>query len=255
MTDSTAPSHGARSRVRAAARLRPDHGLRQPGLDRAADVRRLPGRLPLRAGPAGIGGGRHGRRLRPGHAQRRLRQPAFGGGRGPCDGGDLHRLQEPHADGHHRRAAVALDPALRPLPGLGAGHRAAAALRQVGGGAGTRRGRAAGHRPRLLPGDDAAARPGAGVGTGRRLGRAHRAGRTAARGRGAAPRPGAAGRDRRGARRAHARRPSSSAPRSTATAPGTRRCSWPNATTPASSLRRWPAPAASPATMRCSPAT
>ena len=61
-------------------------------------------------------------------------------------------------------------PALRPLPGVGAGHRAAAALCQVGGGAGTRRRRAAGHRPRLLPGDDAAARPGAGVGAGRRLG-------------------------------------------------------------------------------------
>ncbi len=60
--------HRARSRVRAAARLRPDHRLRQPGLDRAADVRRLPRRLPLRAGPAGIGGRRHGRRLRPGHA-------------------------------------------------------------------------------------------------------------------------------------------------------------------------------------------
>ena len=151
--------------------------------------------------------------------------------------------------------AVALDPALRPLPGLRPRHRAAAALRQVGGGAGARRGRAAGHRPRLLPGDDAAARPGAGVGAGRRLGHADRRGRAAARGLGAAPRPGAAGRDRRRARR-----------RARAGLRGRRRgrprrrlgpggAAGRSATTPASSSRRWPAPAASPATMRCSPAT
>ena len=39
-----------------------------PGLDRAAAVPRFPGRLPLRARPAGIRRRRHGRRLRAGHA-------------------------------------------------------------------------------------------------------------------------------------------------------------------------------------------
>ena len=48
---------------------RDDDDVRQPGLDRAADARRLPRRLPLRARPAGGGRGRHGRRLRPGLGQ------------------------------------------------------------------------------------------------------------------------------------------------------------------------------------------
>ena len=85
--------------------------LRQPGLDRAAAVPRFPGRLRLRARPAGSGRGRHGRRLRAGDAQRRLRQPALGGRRRPRDGHDLHRVEEPHAARRHRRPAGALDPA------------------------------------------------------------------------------------------------------------------------------------------------
>ena len=104
-------------------------------------------------------------------AQRRLRQPAFGRRRRPRDGRDLHRLQEPHAaasspPGSRRGRILPFDPFLSsaratelPQPYVKWAVRA-----------GARRRRAAGHRPRLLPGDDAAARAGAGVGAGRRLG-------------------------------------------------------------------------------------
>ena len=147
-------------------------------------------------------------------------------------------------------------PALRPLPVVGAGHRAAAALRQVGGGAGTRRRRAARHRPRLPPGDDAAARAGAGVGAGRRLGHADRTVAPRRVSHGAAPRPGAAGRDRRGARtapRAGLRRRRGSRPRRRL---GRQACSWRKRHNARvfhrADVRH---AAASPTTMRCSPAT
>jgi hypothetical protein len=45
-----------------------------------------------------------------------LREPAFGGRRGPCHGQHLHRAQEPHAAGDHRRPAGARHPAVRSLP-------------------------------------------------------------------------------------------------------------------------------------------
>ena len=68
----------SRGGVRAAARLRPHHHLRQSGLDRAADVPRLSRRFPLRARAAGVRGGRDGGRLRTGARQRRVREPALG---------------------------------------------------------------------------------------------------------------------------------------------------------------------------------
>ena len=55
-----------RGQLRPLPRPRDDDDVRQPRLDRAADARRLPRRLPLRARPAGGGRGRDGRRLRPG---------------------------------------------------------------------------------------------------------------------------------------------------------------------------------------------
>ncbi len=113
--------------------------------------------------------------------QRRLRQPALGGRRRPRDGRDLHRVEEPHAARHHRRPAGALAVPVRPVPVLGAGDRAAQALRQVELRAGAGRGRAAGDRPRLLPRDAAAARSGAGLDPVRRLGPRLCAGRAAAR--------------------------------------------------------------------------
>ena len=137
-----------------------------------------------------------------GDAQRRLRQPAFGGRRRPRDGRDLHRLEEPHAAGHHRRPAGALAVPVRSVPVLGAGDRAAEAVRQVELRAGARRGRAAGDRPRLLRRDAAAARPGAGLDPGRRLGADLRAGRAAhASARAPRCRRRRARRDRRRARR------------------------------------------------------
>ena len=144
---------------------------------------------------------------------------------------------------------------VRSVPVLGAGDRAAQALRQVELRAGAGRGRAAGDRPRLLRRDAAAARPGAGLDPVRRLGPALRAGR-------AAPgEPGAALRLWRAGRRSAMRstpasgRPSSSAPASTAAAPGTRCGRWPSGTVPASSPRRCRRAAASPRTIRSSPAS
>ena len=55
--------------------------------------------------------------------KRFLRELAFGGWRGQCDGQHLHRSQESHADGHHGRPAGAFDPPFRPIPVFGANHR------------------------------------------------------------------------------------------------------------------------------------
>ena len=117
-----------------------------------------------------VGRRRHGRRLRAGHAQRGVRQPAFGGRRRPRDGQHLHRLSEPHAAGHHRRPAGALDPAVRAVPVRHAGDQAARTVREVEQRAGARRGRAGRDRARLLPGDAAAVRADVRLDSGRRLG-------------------------------------------------------------------------------------
>ena len=154
--------------------------------------------------------------------QRRLRQPALGGRRRPRDGRDLHRVEEPHAARHHRRPAGAIAVPVRPVPVLGAGDRAAQALRQVELRAGPCRRRAAGDRPRLLPRDAAAARPGAGLDPVRRLGprlRAGRAARASASRRAATP-PCSPRSAPRSTRASGPR--SSSVPASTAAAPGTR---------------------------------
>ncbi|KAI1693402.1 thiamine pyrophosphate enzyme, central domain-containing protein [Ditylenchus destructor] len=78
----------------------------------------------------GLRGG-HGGRLRAGDPQRVVRESPFGGRRRQRHGQHLHRLQEPHADGDHRRAAGAFDPSVRPVPVFGPGHRAAEALCQM----------------------------------------------------------------------------------------------------------------------------
>ena len=116
---------------RAVARLRHDHDLRQSRLDRAADVPRLPRRLPLRARPPGIGRGRHGRRLRPGDPQRRSGQPPLRGRHRPRARQSVHRLPQPHAAGRRRRPAGALDPALSSVPLRRAGDRIPQALCQM----------------------------------------------------------------------------------------------------------------------------
>ena len=85
--------------------------VRQSRLDRAAVPQRLARRHRLRARPAGSLRRRHGRRLRAGDPQRRLRQPAFRRRRRQCARQYLHRVPQPDAAGHHRRPAGALDPA------------------------------------------------------------------------------------------------------------------------------------------------
>ena len=137
--------------VRPLPRPRDDDDVRQPRLDRAADARRLPRRLPLRARPAGGGRGRHGRRLRPGLGQDDGGQPPHRARRRQRDGGDLQRPGQPLAAADHRRPA-----------GAGADHPAgepdqprrdadAAPAGQVVLRAAAGRGRAAGARPRRPP--------------------------------------------------------------------------------------------------------
>ena len=151
-TDRVRPdADGPRSELRPLPRPGDDDDVRQPGLDRAADARRLPLRLPLRARPAGGGRGRHGRRLRPGLRPHHGRQPAHRARRRQRDGGDLQRPGQPLAAAGHRRPA-----------GAGADHPAgqpdqprrdphAAPAGQVVLRAAARRGRAARPRPRRPP--------------------------------------------------------------------------------------------------------
>ena len=117
-----------------------------------------------------VGGRRHGRRLRPGHAERGVREPALGRRRRQRHGQHLHRLSQPHAAGDHRRAAGAVDPALRAVPLRQRRGEAARAVREMGGRAGARRRRAARDRARLLPGDAGAVRPDVRLNPGGRLG-------------------------------------------------------------------------------------
>ena len=63
--------------------------------------------------------------------QRRVRQPALGGRRRPRHGQHLHRLPQPHAARHHRRAAGAVDSSLRAVSLRHAGGEAARAVREV----------------------------------------------------------------------------------------------------------------------------
>ena len=94
--------------VRPAARLRHQEGVRQSRLDRIAVPERLARRHRLCARPAGGLRGRHGRRLRPGDAQRRFRQSAFRRRRRQRARQYLHRAPQPDAAGDHRGPAGAL---------------------------------------------------------------------------------------------------------------------------------------------------
>ena len=104
--------------LRPAARVRHQEGIRQSRLDRTAVPERLARRHRLRAGPAGSHRDRHGRRLRAGHPQRRLRQSAFGGRRRQRARQHLHRASQPDAAGDHGGAAGALDPAAAGVPSM-----------------------------------------------------------------------------------------------------------------------------------------
>ena len=159
-SDHNAPhdAHRTRSRCVPVAGAGDDHHLRQPRLDRAAVLPRVPRRFPLRPRPAGIGRRRHGRRLRAGHAQRRARQPALGGRRRPRDGQHLHRVPEPHAARHHRRTAGALDSSLRAVSLRHAGGEASGTVREVELRARPRRRRAGRDRARVSHRDAGAVR-------------------------------------------------------------------------------------------------
>ncbi len=74
---------------------------------------------------------RHGRWLRAGDPQRRLRQSAFRRRRRQCARQYLHRPPQPDAAGHHRRPAGALDPAAAGLSLRRARFRISAALCQI----------------------------------------------------------------------------------------------------------------------------
>ena len=143
-----AHDHGSRSHVRDAARPRHDHGVRQPRLDRAADARRLPRGLPLRARPARGRGSGDGRRLRAGERPARARQPPHRAGRRQRDGRDLQRaVQQVAAPGHRGPAGALADDAAGAAdqPRRGAD---AASARQVELRAAARRGRPARARAR-----------------------------------------------------------------------------------------------------------
>ena len=134
---------------RPAARPRDDDDLRQPGLDRAALLRRPAGRLPLRARPAGVVGRRHGRRVRPGDATAGLRQPAQRRRRGPRPRQRLHRHAQRHAAGADGGPADAGHAADGAVPLRRGRRRLPEAVREVERGAGAGRGRA--RRPSPAP--------------------------------------------------------------------------------------------------------
>ena len=186
----------SRGRIRPLPLRRDDDYVRQPGLDRATDAGRLPGGLPLRAGPAGGGRRRDGRRLRADLRPPGAGQPAHRAGCRQCDGGDLQRPGQPLAAAYHGRStgAGADDPAGEPdqprrrAPPASAGQ---VVLRAAAG-----RRRATGAGPRRPPRKPAAARAGLRLGADGRLdrrGRRHlrparnRTRRRRSRGRGARP--------------------------------------------------------------------
>ena len=151
-------SHRQGCHLRAAARVRHQEGIRQSRLDRAAVPERLARRHRLRAGPAGSHRHRHGRRLRAGDPQRRLRQPAFGGRRRQRARQYLHRAPQPDTAGDHGGAAGTLDPAAAGVPPGRTRLGIPPPLCQIQRRAGARRRRASGNRTRLLRGDAAALR-------------------------------------------------------------------------------------------------
>ena len=239
---------GPRRQLRPLPRAGDDDDVRQPGLDRAADARRVPRRLPLCARVAGGGRGRDGRRLRPGLGGDHARQPPHRARRRQRDGGDLQRAGEPLAAADHRRPA-----------GAGADHPAgepdqprrdadAAPAGQVGLRAAAGRGRAPGPGPRRPPGLAAAEGPRLRLAADGRLVRRGRRGRRprgdrahGQRSRHGRPRGGALA--RRAARRRRATRSSSPAPTSTPAGRGTSPSRSPSASACRSGRR--PRPAAS----------
>ena len=173
--------HCQTSHPRSAPRIQHSHRVRQSGLDRTAVPERLAEGYRLRAGLAGSLRRRHGRRLRTGNAQRRLRQPAFSSRRRQCARRDLHRASQPDADGHHRRSTGAQHPAAAGVSLRRARVGIPPALRQVQRRAGTRRRCARRHRPRLLRRHAAALRTDLRFGADRRLDPRHAAGGTTPR--------------------------------------------------------------------------
>ena len=248
-------SHRARSHLRSAARPGDDDDLRQPRLDRAADVPRLPGRLPLRARPAGIGGRRHGRRL---SRRRRATPPSSTCIRRWASATRWARSSPPTRTarrslitaGQQARAILPFDPFLSSarateLPRPYVKWAVEPARAEDVPLAIARAYYLAMMPPRgpvlvSVPADDWA--------------HADRAGGAAPRQPRAAPRPGAAGRDRRGARRRRApglRRRRGDRPRRRLG----RHAALAERHKARVFMRRCPAAAASPTTIRCSPAT
>ena len=163
--------------ARPVAGVRHPKSVRQSRLDRIAVPERLARRYRLRAGLAGSVRDRHGRRLRPGHPQRRLRQSAFRRRRRQRARQHLHRAPQPDAAGDYRGPAGAQHLAAAAISVCRARFRISAALRKVQRRAGARRRRAGGDRARLLRGDAAALRADLRLGADRRLDPSNAAGR------------------------------------------------------------------------------
>ncbi len=155
--------------ARPVAGVRHQKSVRQSRLDGIAVPERLARRYRLRAGPAGSVRGRHGRRLRPGHPQRRLRQSSFRRRRRQRARQHLHRAPQPDPAGDHRGPAGAQHFAAAGVSLCRARLGISAALCQVFGRARACRRRAGGDRARLLRGDAAALRTDLCLGADRRL--------------------------------------------------------------------------------------
>ena len=236
-------------------RARPDHHLRQSRIDRVADVPRFSRRLPLRARAAGIGRARHGRRLRPGDAQRRrwstsIRRSASATRSATCSPPSATARRSSSSPASRRarscRSSVPVRRAGRPnFPS------------PMSNGAASRRGpRTCRRRSRALTISPCSRRAGRlRLGAGRRLGSAVRAGRC---------RAGSAARARRQAAcctsspmrsTAPSGRSWSSAPRRRATAHGTRTIALAERHQAPVWVSPLSAATAFPRTIRCSPAS
>ena len=161
--------HRQARHARSVAGVRNQESVRQSRLDRIAVPERLARRYRLRAGLAGSLRDRHGRRLRPGHPQRRLRQSAFRRRRRQRARQYLHRPPQPDPAGDHRGPAGAQHPAAAGLSLCRARVGISASLCQIQRRAGPRRRCAGGDRARLLRGDAAALRTDLRLGADRRL--------------------------------------------------------------------------------------
>ena len=135
-------SQCARGGVPTAARLRHDHGLRQPRIDRAAHVPRLAGGFPLRLGLAGKRRGGNGRCLRTGQTRAGAGESALCRWGRTCAGQCVHRLAQPDAAGDPGRPADPRDAAHRSVPVGALGGGVSEAVREMGRRARARRGRA-----------------------------------------------------------------------------------------------------------------